>query len=368
MTTDLQRDLDVEDHRVSPSTITTLKRTSAYKTMARPPPDSHPYSRIRAGHSLSKFFTTYLSPLFTLICIGLVSFTYLGPAPLHQTGISLVNIIPGNAALAQANFIRSDVLLERRVPRATAVALIQRAETVAKAQAVEGPTVRIGLLGSCTKRPGNDTPVCTKPLLDPTYDVSALPQSTPFLPRPAQTSPYWILVSIVGLFIFFLMTAIQGSGRVPLYAENPILNQFIGLVGLVGWLSGIVTVIVLRVTMANAIMRFNTEAANTKQSLMAMFGNGFTLLWVAYALSVPSVAFALFKVSNTVTGGMKNGYGMRGFGGKRGGGFGRRRGAERGASLTGENGKVDVEATQPLTGGFAKRSPNQALLANEEPS
>ncbi|KAG8985876.1 hypothetical protein FRB93_005602 [Tulasnella sp. JGI-2019a] len=125
--------------------------------------------------------------------------------------------------------------------------------------------------------------------------LSSLPAGlrASFVTSPPQTSPQWTVITIVCIFVFAILTA------VPLFvtklAANPAFCRSTAWVGIIGWLTGLVTVIVLHVTFANAAAAFNMMAANQKSQLVADIGNGFAILWIAFALIVPSLICTLFS-------------------------------------------------------------------------
>lgn len=89
-----------------------------------------------------------LTPLLAVLSSFMILFTYLAPVPVLLGSIPLVSIGPGSASqTANADvIIRSFALESRRLPRAAALKIVERAE----AQAEAGPTLLFGLLGACS--------------------------------------------------------------------------------------------------------------------------------------------------------------------------------------------------------------------------
>ncbi|KAG8852940.1 hypothetical protein FRB96_008459 [Tulasnella sp. 330] len=260
--------------------------------------------------NLSKLFTVQLPPLLTLVSAFLILFTFLSPVPMHNDSLALVTIAPGSTSPQLQ--IRDAIV--RRLPRAAAAAVVERSAT----QTSAGPFLTFGFLGSCTKETSTATAKCTASSLNPTYDLTALPSAlrTTFIAGPPQTSPQWTIITILAIFTFVTLTIL------PLFiaklANHAAFCRIAAWIGIIGWVTGIVTVIVLHVTFANAASTFNMMAANQKSSqLVASLGNGFTgrsykfipraflldlkvivaliVLWVAFSLAVPSLVCTLFS-------------------------------------------------------------------------
>lgn len=246
--------------------------------------------------NISKLLTVQLSPLLALVSTFLILFTFLGPVPIASESVALVTIVPGNAQpqlntrSLPENFIR-----RRKVPRAAALAIVERAES----KAISGPTLRFGFLGSCIKSaPGDEG--CTPPSLSPVYDTSALPKSTPFVQSPPQTSSDWMLLSLIFLNVFLLLGTLPTVPFMPKAVTNilnkPFAVRTVAWLGIIGWLAGITTTVVLRVSFGNSCDKFNSQAAMAGVKLVANVSNGFTMLWIAFALAVPALICSLFKL------------------------------------------------------------------------
>lgn len=85
--------------------------------------------------NLGKLLTVQLPPILTLLSASLILANFLSPVPIQGENISLMNIAPVIAS-GSAN------LAGRQLPRAAAVALVERA-----AASANGPTLTFGLLG-----------------------------------------------------------------------------------------------------------------------------------------------------------------------------------------------------------------------------
>ncbi|OJT12945.1 hypothetical protein TRAPUB_10510 [Trametes pubescens] len=203
---------------------------------------------------LSKAINLYLAPLLALTSFILILFSYLAPIIIFPTGVSLLTVSP-SLQLTDAH----------------------------SSQGVDGPSVFLGALGSCT-RPTNDASVtCTAPTVSPQYDLSVLPSNAPdLLSAPTATTPAFIAVSLVFTAIFFLiftMTAFRGKmGKFGNTFDKPAVQRATAWIGLLGFLIGITSFLVLRMWFGKAVEDFNRdiskEGADAPQ-LIAATSNGF---------------------------------------------------------------------------------------------
>ncbi|KAG8926289.1 hypothetical protein FRC03_000336 [Tulasnella sp. 419] len=253
--------------------------------------------------NLSKLLTVQLSPLFALVSTFLVLFTFLAPVPVFNQSIALVSIVPSSGIFNQ-NSIRSiyvepseenNDLFKRRLPRAAAAAIVARASD-------DGLKMRFGLLGSCFKH-GSEKSQCTTSSLDnPTYDLSPLPAtaSSRFPSSPSTFSPNSMLACVILTTIFMILISLPSMPKLPAAVgatlEKPIISRLIAWIGVVSWLDGMITTVVLRINFGVAVQRFNEDAANARVALTAEVSNGFTMLWIAFALLVPALICSMFKL------------------------------------------------------------------------
>ncbi|KAG8991873.1 hypothetical protein FRB90_001199 [Tulasnella sp. 427] len=245
--------------------------------------------------NISKLLTVQLSPLLALVSTFLILFTFLGPVPIASESVALVTIVPGNSQTEFNTRALPENFIGHRVPRAAALAVVERAE----AKAISGPTLRFGFLGSCTKPKSGDEK-CTLPSLSPVYDTSALAKSTPFVQSPPQTSSQWMLLSLISLNVFLLLGSLATIPFMPKAVTNILTKPFavrtVAWLGIIGWLAGMITTVVLRVSFGSSCDKFNGQAAMAGEQLVANVANGFTMLWIAFALAVPALICSLFKL------------------------------------------------------------------------
>lgn len=219
---------------------------------------------------LSKAINQYLAPVLSLTALLLALFAYLSPTVMLQTRVSLLTVSP-SLTLTQ--------------PGAT--------------QGVDGPTVFLGALGSCS-RPNNEAPVnCTSPTINPTYDLSVLPGNAPdLLSAPTATTPAFIAVALAFTVIFFLMFTLmsfRGSmGKFGATLEKPLIHRTTSWIGLLGFMIGLTSFLVIRMWFGKAVEDFNDDiarAGSAAPQLIAATSNGFIMVWVAYAFyAVPLVS------------------------------------------------------------------------------
>ncbi|EMD42023.1 hypothetical protein CERSUDRAFT_110562 [Gelatoporia subvermispora B] len=219
---------------------------------------------------LSKAVNLYLAPVLSLTALLLALFAYLAPTVLLHTQVALLVVSP-SLSLTQ--------------PGAT--------------QGVDGPSVFFGALGSCA-RPNNEASVnCTAPMINPTYDLSVLPGDAPdLLSAPTATTPAFIAVSLaftITFFLLFSLMSFRGSmGKFGATFEKPLMHRVTAWIGLLGFMIGLTSFLVIRMWFGKAVEDFNDDIARAGSGapqLIAATSNGFIMVWVAYAFyAVPLVS------------------------------------------------------------------------------
>ncbi|KAH8120363.1 hypothetical protein DFH11DRAFT_1559742, partial [Phellopilus nigrolimitatus] len=226
-----------------------------------------------------KAVTLYLAPLLSLTAVLLSLFAFLAPVLILQDKVSLLTVSPSTGITD---------------PGASG--------------SVDGPTVRIGVLGSCSRTLNDDPLNCTAATLSPTYDLSVLPSNVPnLLTAPATATPAFIAVSLGFSCLFVLVFTLisfrsKMGAKLGAALEKPFINRAVAWFGLVAFMIGLTSFLVIRMWFGKAIDDFNQGLAQLgKQgpSLIASTGNGFTMVWISYAfLAVPLVC-ALAKLHVT---------------------------------------------------------------------
>ncbi|KAJ7070995.1 hypothetical protein C8F01DRAFT_1108612 [Mycena amicta] len=225
---------------------------------------------------LSKATTLYLAPVVTLTAIVLSLLVYLAPVLILQDKVAFLVVSPSTV-------------------------LVQNAS-----RPVDGPTVFLGTLGSCS-RPKNDAPInCTALSLNPSYELSVLPSIAPrlLLEAPGEATPVFfgigIVFSVVFFFTFTLTSFRQKLGeKMSVALDKPSFQRISTLLGVFGFLLGITSILFLRLWFGKAASDFNQSIAlqgTNGPQLIANLGNAFTMVWVAYAFYAVPVVISLAKL------------------------------------------------------------------------
>jgi hypothetical protein len=231
---------------------------------------------------LSKAVTLYLAPILSLTSLLLVLFAYTAPTLLLHSKVALLVVSP---SLELTNSSSS--------------------------QGVDGPTVFLGALGSCS-RPNDKGPVtCTPSTVSPTYDLSVLPRNSPdLLTAPTATTPVFIAMAIalsVVFFIIFTLISLRPNLGAKLSAvlDRPILHRASAWVGVLGFMIGLTSFLVIRMWFGKAVDDFNkaiTVSEGGAPQLIAQTGNGFTMVWVGYAFYAVPLICSLARIHVTTGG------------------------------------------------------------------
>ncbi|KAJ7619064.1 hypothetical protein DFH06DRAFT_1235196 [Mycena polygramma] len=231
---------------------------------------------------LSKATTLYLAPVLTLTAIILSLFSYLAPVLLLQDKIALLTVTPSTA--------------------------IQKSSNSAP---VDGPSVFLGVLGSCS-RPKNDAHVnCTIPTLNPVYDVSVLPSSAPrlLLAAPTQATPVFLGIALACSIIFFITFTMisfrhKMGAKMTDMLDKPMVQRLSAWIGFFGFMIGITSFLILRMWFGKASDDFNDSIAlqgSEGPQIIANVGNAFTMVWVAYAFYSVPLIISLSKLNVKAT-------------------------------------------------------------------
>lgn len=261
---------------------------------------------------ISKLITLHLSPVLSIVSIILLYIAYFAPVTSLHTEVSLMSITPAITMVALNARSHSSVEDDLRVlfggrvvPRA---AIAERALAARASKPVDGPSVFMGLLGSCSRLSNFEPTHCTVENLMPTYDLSVLPQNHPrFLSNPTSSAPQFLLASLIFLTLFLILHLLfsiperiptSPAGLVKL-ASHSLAIRFSAWMGILGLTMGLCTLIVLRIWVGKAVEDFNQDIIDMGKGapqLIAGVQNGFTMMWIAYAFAAPSIVCALFQV------------------------------------------------------------------------
>ncbi|KIJ25607.1 hypothetical protein M422DRAFT_72114 [Sphaerobolus stellatus SS14] len=230
--------------------------------------------------TITKLVPLYLAPVLALTSTLLTLFAYLAPAAMLPTQVALMTISPGRSIPLPGD------------PDAT----------------VDGPTIRMGMVGSCAQS-SNASPVnCTSPSTSPVWDLSVLPGNTPlFRTGPTTTTPAWLAAAMVfwALFlIIFSLTTVRHKLGAKLndLLSKPAVARSAAWVGLLGYLIGITSFAINRMWFGKAVDDFNIQIAQMGKDgpdIQVNLSNGFTMVWVAYAFAAVPLLCVLMKIHHT---------------------------------------------------------------------
>jgi len=251
---------------------------------------------------LTRLLTHQLPPILSLVAFILALLALLSPVPALHTSVNLLTITPSQ--LSTPPSVR-DVASFEELSRFNVRTLRETYIEMARDSTGDGPSVFMGLLGSCSRSSDEADVACTNSTFNPVYDLSALPSNTPALALdgPTSSTPEFILTSIILLFLFSLHHALFSLMPEGARIQVPLtrMARAMAWLGVIGWLVGMVAVIVLRAWYGNAQTAFNKAIATAGSSapeLTAAVGNGFTMLWIAYAFFAPALLLALVKLNH----------------------------------------------------------------------
>jgi len=231
---------------------------------------------------LSKAVTLYLAPLLALTAIVLSVFAFLSPTVMLHDQVALLTVTPSTS-------------------------LIQTGPS----RDIDGPSLFLGVLGSCSRINHDASINCTSPTISPTYDLSALPENAPklLLSAPTASAPAFISValafSLVFLVTFTLISFRHKMGeRLGASLDRPLIQRLSAWIGFFGFMIGLTSFLIIRMWFGKAVQDFNNSiAAQGAQgpNLIAGLGNAFTMVWVAYAFYAVPIIISLAKLNVKAT-------------------------------------------------------------------
>jgi len=225
---------------------------------------------------ISKSTTLYLTPVLMLASLLLVLFAYLAPAVMLHSQVSLLTVTPSSA-------------------------LTQPGST----QAVDGPSMLVGMLGSCSKPNNAAGLTCTSPSFTPVFNTSVFTSNTPsaVLAAPPAAAPVFLAISLAFSIIFFVMfTAISFRhlmGKAGNVWDKPMFQQVSAWIGITSFVVGLSSFLIVRMYFGKAADDFNLsiegQGTNGPQ-LIAGISNAFTMIWIGYAFFAIPVVVSLAKL------------------------------------------------------------------------
>lgn len=226
-------------------------------------------------NQLSNAVALYLAPVLSFTAVLLVLFSYLSPTVMLHTQVSLLIVKPS-------------LLLSPNPSNAK----------------IDGPSIFLGPLGSCS-RPNNAAPVnCTMPVLNPAYDLSVLPSDVSrWLSAPTATTPAFIAISLGFSTIFFILFSLiafrSKLGKLGPTLDKPMVQRVCAWIGIFGFMIGISSFLVIRLWFGKAVDDFNQSIqleGDNAPDLIAGLSNGFTMVWVGYVFHAIPLVCALAKI------------------------------------------------------------------------
>ncbi|KAJ7225480.1 hypothetical protein GGX14DRAFT_639101 [Mycena pura] len=207
--------------------------------------------------------------------------TYVAPVLHYHTHVALVNVTPSTVLARNVNYNPS-------------------------AQ-VDGPSVFLGLLGSCY-RAANHAPVecTTRSALNPFYDVHVLPTFGHLLvPIQAVAVVTAVGITALGLFTIFL-TAMSTRSYLGMadMLDATWFHHLTTWMGFMGFILAATSWLITRLWLGKAVTDFNLtieDLGSAAPQLMASIGQASTLFWVVFALYLGPVWYALAHLNRKVS-------------------------------------------------------------------
>ncbi|KZP31298.1 hypothetical protein FIBSPDRAFT_1037748 [Athelia psychrophila] len=234
-------------------------------------------------NGFAKFCVLYLAPLVMLTAFLLSLFALLSPSVMLHDQVALLTVTPSTAL------------------------------TNPQGSAGDGPSVFMGALGSCSRSSFDAAVNCTVTSISPVYDTSVLPESASsnILSAPPSTAPTFIAVAISFSFLFMIMFILVSfrhlmSGKFAEKLDSAMVHQITAWIGVFGFMVGLTAFLIVRMWFEKAIDDFNKAIiaqGDKGPHLIASAGNGFIMVWVAYAFyAIPLIA-SLAKINVQATAG-----------------------------------------------------------------
>jgi len=113
-----------------------------------------------------------------------------------------------------------------------------------------------------------------------------------------------ISFSVVFFISFTLISFRHKLGGLSATLEKPLVQRLSAWVGFFGFIIGITSFLVVRMWFGKAVEDFNASIEAQGQQgpqLVASTGNGFTMVWVAYAFYAVPVIVSLSKLNVTTS-------------------------------------------------------------------
>ncbi|KZW02400.1 hypothetical protein EXIGLDRAFT_601897 [Exidia glandulosa HHB12029] len=229
---------------------------------------------------LSKAIILYLAPLLALTSFLLNLFVFLAPTVLFNDSVSLASVTPALLDLATNASVKAH-------------------------GEIDGPSLYVGLLGSCARKTNKEVLFCTTPSFAAVYNTSVLPTSIPnFLTAPVSATPVFAILALLLFAVFlplFTLSALREKlpGKMNALFSRPMLGSFVAWAGVLSWLILAAVYLVMRMWLGRSVEDINAQIVNLGKGapqLHAEISNGFTMIWVAQAFAAVPVVCSLMKL------------------------------------------------------------------------
>ncbi|KAH7915792.1 hypothetical protein BJ138DRAFT_1097566 [Hygrophoropsis aurantiaca] len=225
---------------------------------------------------LSKAVTLYFTPVLMLTALLLILFAYLAPTAMLHSQVALLTVTPSSS-------------------------LTQPGST----QGIDGPSIFLGALGSCSRTSNTAGLVCSPSSVSPLYNTSIFPTNAPsaVISAPPSGAPVFIAIALALSAIFFItFTAISFRhfmGKAGAVWEKPVVQRLSAWLGIFAFLLGLGSFLIVFMWFGKAVIDFNQSIqgqGSQGPQLIAQTGNAFTMVWVGYAFFAIPVIVSLAKL------------------------------------------------------------------------
>ncbi|KAF9481398.1 hypothetical protein BDN70DRAFT_803453 [Pholiota conissans] len=233
--------------------------------------------------TFSEAIVLYVAPLLALTAIILTLFALLAPTLLLHDRVALLTVSPSTALQSSSS------------------------------NGADGPSIFMGVLGSCSRIKNDASISCTSAALSPIYDLSVLPGNAPgsLLSAPIASTAAFIAVAIVFMILFFMMFMVVSfshkmNSKLKSTFAKPLFQRMAAWIGVFGFIIGLSSFAIIRVWFEKAVQDFNQGIAvqgKEGPKLIASLGNAFIMAWIGYGFLAVPVICCLTKINTKAAAG-----------------------------------------------------------------
>ncbi|KAJ7207591.1 hypothetical protein GGX14DRAFT_635599, partial [Mycena pura] len=219
----------------------------------------------------SKVIVLYVAPWVALTAFLLFLLVYLAPVVLLQTRVAMLTV------------------------------------THHSSDPLDGPSVFLGALGSCSRATSHAGVECTSPSLNPAYDLSdSLPPTAPhFLLSAPPVPPGFLGLALAYSIIFFVLFTLVSyrhkmGKKSAATLDKPAIQRVLVWLGVSGFLLGFTSFLIMHIWFGKAARDFNHNIVvegSAGPQLIATVGNAFIMGWVAYGFYGVLVVISIVKLN-----------------------------------------------------------------------